>query len=122
MTTPSLTEQLKQLLPENLRDAEAVQRVAELEQAAARAQAEREFLERAPREGLLHPADALKLEDLHAALGKGADRATGLTQYFAALRANRPWLFTGANTPGAQKLAEGEPELDHLRKHMTTAP
>lgn len=86
MTKPSLTDELRQLLPQELRDAPPVQRVAELEQAAARAQTEREFLERAPREGLLYPADALKLEDLHACLGKAPDRATGLNEYFAALR------------------------------------
>lgn len=117
--TPSLTDQLKQLLPEDLREAEPLKRLAELEQSSARAEAEREFLERAPREGLLHPADALKLEDLHACLGKAADRAGGLNEYFANLRAARPYLFARVEMPGARKLAEAEPELDRLRKHMT---
>jgi hypothetical protein len=118
-TQPTLTEQLKQLLPENLRDAEPLRRVAELEQAASRGELEREFLERAPREGLLHAADALRLEDIHAALANGPDRAAALTEYFNRLRANRPFLFTQANSPGAQKIADNAPEADRLRKHIT---
>lgn len=116
---PSLTDQLKQLLPENLRESEPLKRLAELEQSAARAGAEREFLERAPREGLLHPADALILEDLHACLGKAPDRASGLNEYFATLRAARPYLFARVETPGARKLAEAEPEMERLRRHMS---
>ncbi|MBE7492729.1 MAG: hypothetical protein HS108_13375 [Planctomycetes bacterium] len=119
MTKPSLTDELRQLLPQELRDAPPVQRVAELEQAAARAQTEREFLERAPREGLLYPADALKLEDLHACLGKAPDRATGLNEYFAALRASRPWLFARTQVAPTQKLADHEPDPERLRRHMT---
>lgn len=114
---PSLTEQLKQLLPEDQRESEPLQRVAELEQATARAQAEREFLERAPREGLLHPADALKLEDLHQVLGAAPDRAAGLAEYYRRLREQRPYLFAAVPAPGARKLSE--PGLEGLRRHMT---
>lgn len=119
MPEPTLTEQLKQLLPQDQRDCEPLRRLAELEQSAARAEAEREFLERAPREGLIHPADALKLEDLHACLGKANDRASGLNEYFTRLRSARPYLFARAESPGARKLAEAEPELERLRRHMT---
>lgn len=124
MPDSTLTDQLKNALPENLRQAESIapvlRRVEELERGQAAAAAERAFLERALREGLLHPADALALENLHETLSKAADTETGLREYFAKLRATRPYLFAKPNTAGNEKLSEGaRPELERLRENMS---
>jgi len=118
------TDQLKQALPEALRDAKEIaphlERLAELERDHASAALERAFLERAPREGLLHPADALKLEPLAEALAGAADTETGLRDYFAKLRQARPWLFAKPPAAGAEKLSDGAlPRLDKLRAAMS---
>jgi hypothetical protein len=123
MTDTSITDQLKQALPETLRNAQEIaphlERLAEIERHHESAALERAFLERAPREGLLHPADALKLEPLAEAMGKAADTETGLREYFNRLRQTRPYLF--ARPPAAtEKLSDGAiPELEKLRAAMS---
>lgn len=61
-------------------------------------EAERAFLVRAAREGLLAPDDALKLiGPLHdASSGEPRD----LDALFSELREERPWLFARSNSPG----------------------
>lgn len=117
----SLTEQLQRVLPETAREAaaEPLRKVAELEQAGARAALEREFLLRAARQGLHAPDDALKLADLHATVQAAPDTETGLRRYFETLRAGRPWLFSPAPAPGSEKLADTGLDPDRLRKAMT---
>lgn len=107
MPEPTLSDQLRALLPEPSPEvASALERVAQLEHehsaTVEQARAERAFLERAPREGLLYPGDALKLEDLKL----GED----LGEVFKQLRATRPYLFARPNSPANQKLAEQSAE------------
>lgn len=111
-TPPSLARLLREALPEAVAGDASVARqleaVAELERAhmalAGRVAAERAFLERAPREGLLYPADALKL----AELGAGDPRA--LDELYARLRRERPYLFAAtATSPANEKLAVNLP-------------
>ncbi len=118
----TLAEQLRRALPEPVRtDAETVKQidaVAQLERGYAelqqRSMAERAFLERAPREGLQYPADALKLVEL----AKTDD--AGISELYAKLRSERPYLFAAkANSPGNEKLATGfPPEVERLRKDI----
>jgi hypothetical protein len=84
----------------------ALEKVAQLEHehSAAVEQARRQiaFLVRAPREGLLYPGDALKLEEL---------KLDGdLAEVFKQLRATRPYLFARQSSPANQKLAEQSPD------------
>ena len=71
----SLAEQLKAALPESVASdpacAEKLKALAEIETRASALATERMFLERAPREGLMYPADALKLVDVSAKLREG---------------------------------------------------
>lgn len=110
-----ITDLIRNALPQALRDdpalAQALERVAQLEEAQVRAGQERRFLERAPREGLLYPGDALKLEDVTGALGDEA----GLDRLFRDLRARRPYLFS--KPPAApEKLASRKPENEGIRQ------
>src|SRR5688500_14967141 len=78
MPEPTLTEQLRAMLPQPTPElTPALDKVAQLEHehraAVEQAQAERAFLLRAPREGLLYPGDALKLEDVLPKLKAATD-------------------------------------------------
>jgi hypothetical protein len=104
---PTITDQLRALLPEPSPEvASALGKVAQLEHehsaAVEQARKQTAFLERAPREGLLYPGDALKLEDLKL--------DQDLAEVFKQLRAQRPYLFARQNSPANQKLAEQSPE------------
>lgn len=99
----SVSDQLRNLLPEPSEElSAALDKVAQLEHeysaTVEQARAERAFLERAPREGLLYPGDALKLDDLK--LGEDLD------EVFSHLKATRPYLFAKPSSPANQKLAE----------------
>lgn len=123
MPDKTITDQLKQALPEALRDTKEIaphlERLAELERNHASATLERAFLERAPREGLLHPADALKLEPLAETMAGAADTETGLREYFNKLRQARPYLFAKPFA-ATEKLSDGAiPELEKLRAAMS---
>lgn len=115
----SITASLRNALPEALRQDPALegalQQVAKLEAehsvATRRHELERRFLERAPREGLLYPGDALKLEDVSAELQGDA----GLDQLYRNLKAARPYLFT-RQTTAPEKLATRQPEHEKLRE------
>ena len=118
----NLTEQLRLALPESLREdaaiTEALQQITNLEsehaQSTRRAQLERRFLERAPREGLLYPGDALKLEDVTKALD-GDDTSKALDALYRDLKARRPYLFNKpAQAP--EKLATRQPDHDRIRE------
>lgn len=107
MKNPTLSDELRALLPEPSEElSAALDKVAQLEHehsaTVEQARAERAFLERAPREGLLYPGDALKLDDLK--LGEDLDKV------FSHLRATRPYLFAKPSSPANQKLAEHNPE------------
>lgn len=110
---PTLTEQLTQALPEALRDDAAIQAalqaVQTLEQAASRHAAERQFLERAPREGLLYPGDALKLADL----GEGGK---ALDEVFRNLKQTRPYLFAKPAAAPAQEVLATKPANEAIRQ------
>ena len=114
MSEPSLTEQLRALLPEPSTElSAALDKVAQLEHehtaTVEQARVERAFLERAPREGLLYPGDALKLDDFE--LGDDLDGV------FKQLRASRPYLFARPSSPANQKLSEHTAD-DHRRSLM----
>lgn len=122
MSEPTLTEQLRALLPEATTElSAALDKVARLEHQndamAEQTRVERAFLERAPREGLLYPGDALKLENLADKLrDTGADEQ-GLTEVFQNLRRHRPYLFsTPTGSPANQKFSE--PDHEQLRKSL----
>ncbi|MBX3459998.1 MAG: hypothetical protein KF696_08535 [Planctomycetes bacterium] len=111
----AITDIIRNALPEALRDDPALkgalQQVANLESEHVRHALERRFLERASREGLLYPGDALKLEDVTGALGDEA----GLDRLFRELRARRPYLFS--KPPAApEKLASRKPENEGIRQ------
>ncbi|MBZ0135669.1 MAG: hypothetical protein K8I27_04795 [Planctomycetes bacterium] len=110
---PSLSDQLRALLPEPTDElTAALDKVAQLEHehstTVEQARIERAFLERAPREGLLYPGDALKLGDFRP--------DEDLDKVFTQLRATRPYLFDKASSPANQKLAEHDP--DSLRRAL----
>lgn len=115
---PNLADIIRNALPEALRDepavSDALQRVAALETEHAdtlkRAEGERRFLERAPREGLLYPGDALKLEDVSAAL----ESEDGVDKLYRELKAKRPYLFAKPQAP--EKLATRKPENEGIRE------
>jgi hypothetical protein len=114
MSEPTLTDQLRALLPQTTPElSSALDKVAQLEHehraAVEQARVERVFLERAPREGLLYPGDALKLDDVLPKL-KAATDETALAEVFKQLRTQRPYLFTRPNSPANQKLSEHDPE------------
>jgi hypothetical protein len=97
---PTLAEVLRGALPEEHLSEEArqaIEQVAELEtrhaESTRRAELERRFLERAPREGLLHPGDALKLADIPNRLGDAEDPGNALDELYQELRTERPYLF-----------------------------
>ena len=96
MPDKTITDQLKQALPEALRDAQEIaphlERLAEIERHHASAALERVFLERAPREGLLHPADALKLEPLAETMALGMSGPIFLTALSVPLLGERVGL------------------------------
>lgn len=110
--TKSLIEQLQAALPEALTlepaVASALERVRELEQRAGTLAAQHAFLERAPREGLQFPGDALKLLD--------AAQLSDLDLAFQELRRGRPWLFKPAASPAAEKITRATPEIERLRE------
>jgi hypothetical protein len=117
-----ISQVLREALPESLREDaainEALQRITNLEsehaQSTKRAQLERRFLERAPREGLLYPGDALKLEDVTRAL-ESDDSGKALDALYRDLKARRPYLFTRpAHAP--EKLAHRQPDHDRIRE------
>lgn len=112
MPEESLTEQLAATLPQALAQepavASALERVRELEQRASTLAAQQAFLERAPREGLQFPGDALKLID--------AAKLADLDAAYAELRRGRPWLFRSAASPAAEKLALAAPEIERMRE------
>ncbi|GIK52513.1 MAG: hypothetical protein HUU03_05965 [Planctomycetaceae bacterium] len=112
MPEKSLTEQLAATLPQALAQepavASALERVRELEQRASTLAAQQAFLERAPREGLQFPGDALKLID--------AAKLADLDAAYAELRRGRPWLFRSAASPAAEKLALAAPEIERMRE------
>jgi hypothetical protein len=115
---PNLADTLRSVLPEALRDepavSDALQQVASLEtehaQTLKRADGERRFLERAPREGLLYPGDALKLEDV----SKSLESDDGLDRLYRELKAKRPYLFAKPQAP--EKLATRQPENEGIRQ------
>lgn len=108
----SITNILRNALPEALREDPALQQalaqINQLEALHTRAQQERRFLERAPREGLLYPGDALKLEDVTGTLDN-------LDQLFRDLKAKRPYLFARPPAP-PEKLATRKPENEDIRQ------
>lgn len=110
---PTLTEQLTQALPEALRDDAAIQAalqaVQTLEQAASRHAAERQFLERAPREGLLFPGDALKLADIGQ-----SDKP--LDEVYRNLKQTRPYLFAKPAAAPAQEVLATKPANEAIRQ------
>ena len=118
MPEPTITDQLRALIPEDAVNEEltaALERVASLEHehaaAVEQARIERAFLERAPREGLLYPGDALKLDDVLPRLREAEDIEQGLSETFQSLRKQRPYLFQHApSSPANRKLAEADPE------------
>jgi len=122
---PTITEQLRALLPEpNDELSAALEKVARLEHeytaTVEQARIEREFLERAPREGLLYPGDALKLENLTETL---REPGTELSEVFRGLREQRPYLFAPpAGSPANQKLSAPDPKqiLESLRHGSLT--
>ena len=119
---PTITEQLRALLPEPGEDLSvAIEKVAQLEHEhganVEQARLERAFLMRAPREGLLYPGDALKLENVIAKLGEPGELEQNLENVFTTLRSSRPYLFRKpTGSPANQKLSEHDPE--HLRSAL----
>jgi hypothetical protein len=119
---PTPTEQLRNALPETLREdvaiTEALQQVTNLEtehaQSTKRSQLERQFLERAPREGLLYPGDALKLEDVTKSLDT-EDTGKALDKLYRDLKTRRPYLFNKP-TQAPEKLAQRQPDHDRIRE------
>ncbi len=118
----NLSESIRNALPESLREdaaiTEALQQITNLEtehaQSTKRAQLERQFLERAPREGLLYPGDALKLEDVTKALDT-EDTGKALDKLYRDLKARRPYLFNKP-TQAPEKLAQRQPDHDRIRE------
>jgi len=112
MPEPSITDQLRALLPEAAPEiAGALERLAQLEHEHAQAAHVRTFLERAPREGLLYPGDALKLDDVLPGLIEAGEDEQKISDVFKRLRASRPYLFGHAPaSPANQKLAQHDPE------------
>lgn len=112
MPEPSLVDQLKAALPQGLAAepsvAAALDGIQQLEQRAQTLSAQHAFLERAPREGLLYPSDALKLVD--------AARLSELDALYAELRKDKPWLFAKRESPANEKLAPRFPDIDRLRE------
>jgi hypothetical protein len=112
MNEKSLIDQLKAALPQNLATepsvATALEGIQELEQRAQTLATQHAFLERAPREGLLYPADALKLVE--------AAKFGELDTLYAELRRDKPWLFARRESPGNEKLAGHSLEIDRLRE------
>ena len=112
MTEKSLTDQLKAALPQGLATepsvATALEGMKELEQRAQTLSAQHAFLERAPREGLLYPADALKLVE--------AAKLAELDTLYAELRRDKPWLFARRESPANEKLAGHSLQIDRLRE------
>lgn len=123
---PSITDQLKALLPEPTDElTTAIEQVARLEHEHAatleQARIERAFYDRAPREGLLYPGDALKLEDVVNRLREAGDAAQVLEDVFSSLRSSRPYLFARSPvSPANQKLSEAAPALTQLRHGSLT--
>lgn len=128
----SLSDRIREHLPEALRDDEALQdelaRVEKLERAhielQARSEAERAFLERAPREGLLYVNDALKLVDLRKALDGADDPAGAIAELYEGLRTERPYLFARKpESPANEKLSEtGRPDFERMRDALKRSP
>lgn len=118
MPDPSITDQLRAMIPQNVLTDEltaAIEGVAKLEHehhaATEQTRLERAFLERAPREGLLYPGDALKLDDVLSGLRDASDAEPGLNEVFQRLRSRRPYLFgVSPASPANQKLSESDPE------------
>ncbi len=112
MNEKSLIDQLKAALPQGLATepsvATALEGMKELEQRAQTLSAQHAFLERAPREGLLYPADALKLVE--------AAKLAELDALYTELRRDKPWLFAKRESPANEKLAGHSLEIDRLRE------
>lgn len=108
-------DKLKSLLPDAGDEIKAA--IDSIEHEHKRSTHERRFLERAPMEGLLHPSDALKLEDVATELSEAEDPEQALQDVFASMRSSRPWLFRQASaSPTTQKLSEpgnAPPALRH---------
>jgi hypothetical protein len=114
MPEKNISDQLRALLPQATPEVtSALDKVAQLEHehraAMEQARIERAFLERAAREGLLYPGDALKLDDVLPKLKVAADE-TAMAEVFRQLRTQRPYLFARPNSPANQKLSEHDPE------------
>ncbi|MEE9310811.1 MAG: hypothetical protein V3V10_00235 [Planctomycetota bacterium] len=111
-----IIEQLKQALPEELRDTPEITAALEhIANADTRQKAEAAFLKQAVREGMTHAEDALKLEDVPAKLS-GDDQKQALTSLFEHFRETRPWLFAERKeTPGNNKLTS-ETVLEKTRR------
>jgi hypothetical protein len=112
MTDKSLIEQLKAALPQGLAAepsvAAALDGIQQLEKRVQTLNAQQAFLERAPREGLLYPADALKLVE--------AEKLAQLDALYAELRKDKPWLFAKRESPANEKIAPRFPDIDRLRE------
>ena len=112
MNDKSLSDQLKAALRQGLATepsvATALEGMKELEQRAQTLSAQHAFLERAPREGLLYPADALKLVE--------AAKLAELDTLYAELRRDKPWLFARRESPANEKLAGHSLQIDRLRE------
>lgn len=118
----TLADAIRKLIPEDHADGEinaALEKVAKLEHEHAvtveQSVLERAFLERAPREGLLYPGDALKLEDVAGKLREFGGAEQGLQQLYRDMRSTRPYLFgKPPGSPANTKLSESEkPRLRH---------
>jgi hypothetical protein len=113
----SIADEIRNLIPEDQHGDEldtALERVARLEHEHAatveQSALERAFLERAPREGLLYPGDALKLEDVAAKLRELGGAEQGLQQLYRDMRSSRPYLFgKPPGSPANRKISEPEP-------------
>lgn len=111
----SLAESLRELIPTEQQSDElgaALDNVAKLEhehrEFAEQTRLERAFLERAPKEGLMHPGDALKLEDVAAKLREAGDGEQALQQVYRTMRTQRPYLFAAPpSSPANRKLSDG---------------
>ncbi|MCB9895918.1 MAG: hypothetical protein H6839_15835 [Planctomycetes bacterium] len=114
MPDKPLIDQLRALLPEpNEQLSAALDKVAQLEHehsaAVEQARIERAFLLRAPREGLLYPGDALKLDDIVPKIREAGENEQALEDVFNTLRSSRPYLFAKPPaSPANQKLSEPE--------------
>ncbi|CAG0960487.1 hypothetical protein PLCT2_00727 [Planctomycetaceae bacterium] len=112
MNEKSLIDQRQAALPQGLATepsvATALEGIQELEQRAQTLASQHAFLERAPREGLLYPSDALKLVE--------AAKLAELDTLYAELKRDKPWLFARRESPANEKLAGYSLEIDRLRE------